>query len=208
MKAWTIAGILVAVAGLLVSSAAGYDWWVDHEITDCDTYSDHSEGADAGSDYGGPDREYASYAYALAQIEGEQQNEAGAAYAYVYWTDTIMGYDPNRDPPLLAHVTLDAYTKAYASGDLGGSDYDATAAAHGYVNGYRVDPYVLISEPEDGDINTDFLPVDIDIYENGYPIYLREFAYTTAETLSTGEYYVYAEAYADVNSVCVVEQNP
>jgi hypothetical protein len=210
MKAWTIAGVLVAVAGLLVSSAAGYaEWWVDHETTDCDKYE--SEGGEGGhhasANYYPYYSPYVTYADVWAQIEGEQQNTAAAGYAYIYWTDTIMDYDPNWDPPLLAHVSSLAWAQAYALYDLDGSDYDATAAAHGYANGYRVDPYIQISNPESGDIDNDWFDEDIDIFENGYPIYLREFAYATAQTLST-EVKVKATAYADANTVCVVVQNP
>lgn len=207
MKPWSIAGILVAVAGLLFSSTPCYaTWWVDHDITDLDQYEVCDEGEYAHSDYGGPYQAY-SYADVWVYIEGEEQYKGAMADAYVYWTDTIMDYDPEWDPPLLATVTSDVYAMAYGQYELEDSDYNAAAVATGYASGYSTSAYVGIVNPEDGDIDTDWFNEHIDIYQNGYPIYLREFAYATAGALTT-EDKVKARGYADSETTCVVVQNP
>jgi hypothetical protein len=207
MKAWNIFGILVVALAPLLSSTPCQAFWVYTEVTDYDKYmNDGGEGDHyADSDYGG--ELYVSYAEAWAQIEGTEENTAGAAYAYIYWTDTVLGYDPEHDPPIRAHVTSDVYTKVYAEYARTVSDYDATAAATGYASGYSTSAGVLISEPEAGDIDTDWFNHYITITENGYPIYLREFAYATAETLTT-EDKVKAYAYADSETTCEVELVP
>jgi hypothetical protein len=207
MKAWSLAGILVVAVPLLFSTT-GHAWYVSYEVTDCEEYMDGGGNGDyyPYSDYGGA---FASYSYAdvWAFIEGEEQYTWAGAYAYVYWTETILGYDPEWDPPLLANVTSLVYTAAYALYDLDDSDYEGDAAATGYANGYSTSAYVEISDPEAGDIDTDWFDEDIDIYENGYPIYLREFAYAVASTLTT-EDKVKLVAYAESDTACTVDQNP
>jgi len=99
------------------------------------------------------------------------------------------------------------YTWTYAQYDLDNSDYDTVAAATGYASGYSASAYVQISEPDAGDVDGDWFDEDIDIYTNGYPIYLEEFAYATAQTLTT-EVKVKAWAYADSDTTCEVVQNP
>ena len=107
MKAWSTVGILAVVVALLCSTTASA-WYVSREYTDTDKYETNSEDTGyAKADYGGHSTAY-SYADVYAEIEGEQQDAYGGAYAYVYWTDTIMGYDPEWDPPLLA-VTVHSF---------------------------------------------------------------------------------------------------
>jgi len=207
MKPWRIAGIL-AVAVSLWCSTTGYAWYVSRQLTDWDEYDEKvGEGSYAESKYGGPFRANITYADVYAEIEGEEQNCAGGAYAYVYWTDTILGYDPEWDPPLLAQVSSEVYTWTYAQYDLEDSEYDTSVAATGYASGYSASAYVQISEPDAGDVDGDWFDEDIDIYENGYPIYLEEFAYAAAQTLTT-EQKVKASAYATSETTCVVIQNP
>ena len=99
------------------------------------------------------------------------------------------------------------YAKVYAEYARTVSDYDATAAATGYASGYSTSAYVQISDPEAGDIDTDWFNHYINITQNGYPIYLREFAYATAQTLTT-EDKVKAYAYADSETTCDVAPIP
>jgi hypothetical protein len=207
MKACSLATILVVVVPLLCSTT-GYAWYVSREVTDSEKYEDEGGNGyhDPEADYGGAGASY-SYASAVARIEGEEQYTWAAAYAYIYWTDTILGYDPEWDPPLLANVTSFVWAQAYGCYDRENSDYEADAAATGYASGYSTSAYVEVVDPEAGDIDNDWFDEDIDINENGYPIYLREFAYATASTLTT-EDKVEAGAYADSDTDCTVVQNP
>jgi len=207
MKACNIVGILIIAVGSLLSSTPCHAFWVYTEITNLDKYE--TEGGEgehyADSDYGGESS--FSYVEAWAEIEGTEQNTLGGGYAYIYWTDTVLGYDPEHDPPIRAHVTSDLYTKVFAEYARTVSDYDATAAATGYASGYSTSAGVQISEPEAGDIDNDWFNKYISITENGYPIYLREFAYATAEALTT-EDIVKAYAYAESETICEVELVP
>jgi hypothetical protein len=118
-----------------------------------------------------------------------------------------MDYDPEWDPPLLAHVISEVWAQAYAEYGRTVSEYSTQAVATGYASGHSTMAYVQFSEPEGGDIDTDYFDEDINIYENGYPIFLRELAFTTAGALTT-EDKVKVAAHADSDTSCVVVQNP
>jgi hypothetical protein len=206
MKAWSFAGILVMIVSPLLLSTPCRAWWVDHEVTDSDLYTDTSEGQHADGDYAGPLVSGPSWADAWSEIDYPEENAYGASHAYVYWTDWITDYDPESDPPLVAHLKSVVYSQAYALYELEGSDYYAVGAAWGYANGYSANAYVEIAEPQDGDISTDYFDEDLEnITQNG-PIYLRELAYAGAETWST-EDTVQAAAYGECETTCVVEES-
>jgi len=205
MKAYSLAPILVGAVSLLFSSTPGYaTWWVDYDVTDAVKYEEKG-----GEGEYGANADYATYCYAdaYAQIEGSEQNAYGGCYAYLYETDTIMDYDPEVDPPLVAHVSCETYSLVMAFYDPDVSQYDATAATQGYAGGYQADTYAQISEPTDYDADPDGFDKDIDVSYNGYPLYLREFAYATAWTEST-ETMVKAWAHAQCDVDREIEENP
>jgi hypothetical protein len=207
MKAWSIIGIL-AVGVFCLSSSPGYGaWWVSRETTDVKEYE--TGGGEGTYDKDAVEGGYFDLAWALAWVEIDytQENTGAAAYAYRYWTETITDYDPERDPPLVAHVSCLAYASTWAAGELEYSDYWTQADGYGYASGYSAEAYVEISSAEDGDIDTDWFDEDIDIYQNGYPIYLRKFAYASASAFTTSDW-VTAHAYGESDLDCVVEQNP
>jgi hypothetical protein len=209
MKTRSVLGILAAAVPLLFSTIGYANWYVSHEKTDWDKYVEYDEGEYADADYAYPSSAPYTYTWADAsvEIEGEEEYKGAGAYAYVYWTDTIVDYDPEWDPPLLAHVVSEVWAQGYAEYARTVSEYSVQAVATGYANGYSTMAGVLFNEPEGGDIDTDYFDEDIDIYENGYPIYLREFAFATAGT-GTTEDRVKVAAHADSDTSCVVVQNP
>ena len=99
MKAWSIVGILAVTVPCLFSTA-GYAWYVSSVDTDWDQYD--SAGGEgeyfADSSYFG----HFCYAEAWTEIEGAEENTGAGAYAYVYWTETVLDYYPGQDPPLRA----------------------------------------------------------------------------------------------------------
>jgi len=108
MKGYSVVGILVVAAGLLLSSSTGHAaYWVDYEVTDYVAYEE--EGGDGQHDPSAERDPYCS-ATSWAQIEGSEQNAYAGCYAYVYETDTIMDYDPQVDPPLVAHVSCQTFS--------------------------------------------------------------------------------------------------
>lgn len=198
-----IAVLALAGSVLSISTSADALPYTEHrdQVYDYSYFDDGGEGysyANAGTDP-------SSWAEAIVEIEDPDENTYGGGYAQYDWKVYITDYDPQVDPALTAHVSCDAISILFAEYELSNSDYYGCAAANGYANGYRAETALAITEPDDGDVDTDYFSEEIDMSYNGATVYLGDFAYAQAEAYSTSDK-VRVYAFGQAVSSCEIEE--
>jgi len=205
MKLSNAIAVLALAASVLFFSTSAYARpYQDHreQVYDYSYFDDGGEGysyANAGTDP-------SSWAEAIVEIEDPEENTYGGGYAQYDWKVYITDYDPQADPNLTAEVSCAAISILIGQYDLLNSDYYGCAAANGYANGYRAETALAITEPDDGDVDTDYFSEEIDMSYNGATVYLGDFAYAQAEAYSTSDK-VHVYAFGQAVSACeIVEE--
>ena len=202
MKAYNIIGVLTVAASLLFFCSADYAYEVHNETLDHDT-----DTQTMGNGYAGANDFPDAWAWASAWIDSEDPESGGSAYGYADKKCYITDYEPN-DPNLTGYVTGACTAEAYAVGDREDSDYWLKAAGWGYGAGNYASAYVEVTEPEGGDVDTDWFAVYVDMSYEGATVYYGHLGLAQAVAYSTsGEVRVTANGGAQT-VVQVQEQGP